>query len=250
MKTKDLKETKRFGIIKRFIYRELSILIAGVVILVLFMGFSDTDDVKDATSLLYNLSNELGKRGGCDAPKDALVLLEAYQIIYREIGGIPDRRNKISIIRKLIIDKGCSTQHGNINFNPIDIKPATITTISGGITIKSEVSPYILALEMMTPKQKKEFLSALPESNQSEYLNWEKDNTELKQQIQFNLIRKEVIPVDRNTNWGNVFQKAIEENKSLNLDDYQINEKELKKLLNNQQLIQELNKQILKEDIK
>jgi hypothetical protein len=217
------------------------------VLLLFFSSFIvfQNGDSKIAGTLINDLSSTLGKRSGCDNTKDALVLMEAYQIIFRELGGIVDKKEKTSKIRQSLIGSTCTTSIGDIVFNPRDLKPATITTISGNITIKRELPPYILALEMMTPKQKEEFQKALPENLQLEYLDWGKKNIKVKDEINKSLIANEVTPVDFDENLSELFQKALEKTPTIKLEDYQIDEKELEKLLNNQSLIQELNKQVI-----
>ena len=197
---------------------------------------------KIAGTLINDLSSNLGKKGGCANTKDALVLMEAYQIIFRELGGIDDKKEKTSKIRQILNNSSCA----NV-YKPIDYQSASITTISGGVTTSRKLPAFILALEMMTPKQRAEFQKALSEDLQIAYLNWNLNNADLKNEINQTLMDKEVIPLDLDKNLNKVFQSAIENNKSIKLEDYQIDKKELNKLLNNQTLINELNKEVIKQ---
>ncbi len=238
---------KMFGMIKKVKESNIIIIILGVIIFSFVSSFViyQNENSKIAGTLINNLRIDLGKRGGCDNTKDALVLMEAYQIIFREFGGVIDRKEKVSDIRELLNNHNCTTSVGDIVFNPRDLKPAIITTINGGISIKREVPPYILALEMMTPKQKEEFQKSLPKNLQVKYINWGENNLEVKTEINKNLISKKIIPIDLDKNLSELFQKAIEKNTSIKLDEYQIDKKELNKLLNNQVLIKELNNQLI-----
>lgn len=245
MEKKNLQVTKLIGMMSR--KHNFFWAIFGVILLFLFSSFmiSQNEDWKNTGKLIYKLSGDTAKKGGCENTKDALVLMEAYQIIYKEIGGLKNRREKANALIEVLKNTSCKTSVGDIVFNPKDINPAKITIIKGGVKTERKVEPYILALEMMTPKQKEEFQKALPQSLQLEYQKWTQNNADLKNEIKANMLSNEVMPVDLDKNLSNLFLKALNENSTIKLDDYKIDKKELNKLLSNQSLINELNKQVI-----
>lgn len=227
---------------KKLVYTTL-----GVMIFAILSSFipSQQQDWKTTGQLIYKLAGDTYKKEGCKNAKSALVLLEAYQVIYEEVGGIENKRHKADELIQVLKNSSCTTSAGDIVFNPRVLNPAKITTISGGVTIERKLEPYILALEMMTPKQQEEFKKALPQTLLLEYENWKVANVAVKNEIKATMIRNEVTPIDLDKNLSNVFFKALNENNTIDLKDYNIEKKELDKLLNNQKLIKELNKQVI-----
>lgn len=197
------------------------------------------------TEFLNELTNILGKRGGCTAPLDALTLMEAHQILYREFSNnVQDRTLKLNEVRNLLKTSGCIET--STNCNCISIPNSEITYINGGVTLKREIPSYIFALEIMTQKQKKEFLKSLSESNQIDYRNWQNTNEELIKLMREDIIQRQVLPADlRDNNWGKILTEALEENEnSIDLEDYQMDKGEINKLFNNKDLLNSIDNQI------
>jgi hypothetical protein len=210
---------------------------AYIFLAILFIGSTNPmPSDREICQYLDDLVASTGKKGGCIYGNEALVLMDAYEIV-RETSldlTIPIKAQKRSKIAELLKGNSCSLDRYILTGKNVEI------FVGGGINTKREVPAIFYALEMMTENQKSAFFPALDQNVKDEYVKWKIQNVEIQEEIHQDFIQKKALPLDIDGDIQNLFISTLDDEKDPVNNFGEVDKSQFEKLLLNKEFNERL----------